>query len=53
MIRVIFSVNYLGDFKDLGNENISFNIQTWGEERTINTNLGDFKKYYNGAAWGK
>ena len=47
------SVNYLGDFKDLGNENISFKIQTWGEERTINTNLGDFKKYYNGAAWGK
>ena len=45
MIRVIFSVNYLGDFKDLGNENISFKIQTWGEERIINTNLGDFKKY--------
>ena len=47
------SVNYLGDFKDLGNGEISFKVQTWGEEKTINTNVEDFKRYYNGAAWGK
>ncbi len=47
------SVNYLGEFKNLGDGNISFKIQTWGEERTINTTVDNFKEFYNGAAWGK
>jgi RHS repeat-associated protein len=48
-------VNYLGGFKDLGNGNISFLVQSWGHEEgmTITTTVEEFKKTYYGATWGK
>lgn len=47
------SVTFIGNYKDSANGNVSFKVQSWGKEVTINATKEDFKQYYNGATWGK
>ncbi len=46
-------VNFLGNVKDLGNGYFSFDIQSWGKKINVTVTEEQFKKYYNGATWGK
>lgn len=43
------SVTFIGNFKDSENGNVSFKVQSWGKEVTINATKEVFKQYYNGA----
>lgn len=47
------SVTYLGNYKDLGDGIITFDVQSWGEKMSVTTSIEKFKENYNGASWGK
>jgi len=48
----LHAVTYLGELKVNGN-NVSFKVQSWGKEMTINTTLSNFKKNFESAINGK